>query len=513
MTNRKIDMHEYKTIIYQLQQGQSIRAISKQCLAGRGKIQEIKKMALEKGWLIPEAKLPDEKTLSTFFGGHSPQQSQSLAHTYAEEIKKWAGNDVQASTIHQHLVVTYGFKGAYNCIQRFVQKIKAQQPPELTVPLDFKVGEAAQVDFGKGPKLFDERINKEVDTWFFVMTLCWSRHQYVELVTHQDIETWLNCHKNAFEWFNGVVKRVIIDNPKCAVTKACYHNPAVQRSYHEFAEGYGFIISACPPREPKKKGRVESGVKYVKRNFLPLKTFRSLQEANKELKIWVTGTAGNRIHGSTFKKPLTQFTEIEQSQLKPLPMTPPEIALWKNVSLYKDCHVRHLKCKYSAPHTLYNKALWLKATPSTITIYHEHEIVAQHARLFEPGIFSTKKEHMPPNARFYLEKDSGWCLERSTKIGESCLAIIEDMLTDPVRDLLRQAQSILTLDKTYGEARLEKACKRARAFNACNYKTIKTILKEGLDYERITPQESFEQLSSVYQGKALFQRDINELVH
>ena len=75
------------------------------------------------------------------------------------------------------------------------------------------------------------------------MTLAWSRHQYAELVRDQSVETWLGCHRRSFEHFNGVPGRVIIDNPKCAITKACYHDPQVQRAYAESAEGYGFLIS------------------------------------------------------------------------------------------------------------------------------------------------------------------------------------------------------------------------------------------------------------------------------
>lgn len=140
------------------------------------------------------------------------------------------------------------------------------------------------MDFGKGPCLFDERTNRMEETWFFVMTLCWSRHQYVELVIHQDVETWLNCHQNAFNWFGGVISKIIIDNAKCAIIKANYHEPHIQRSYEAFAQTYGFIISACPPYDPQKKGRVEAGVKFVKKNFLPLRTFTSVQDANRQLK-------------------------------------------------------------------------------------------------------------------------------------------------------------------------------------------------------------------------------------
>jgi transposase len=73
--------------------------------------------------------------------------------------------------------------------------------------------------------------------------------------------TWLACHRRAFEWFNGVPRRVISDNPKCALTRACFHDPEVQRADGELAEGYGFRMAPCPPRDPQKKGRVEAGVK------------------------------------------------------------------------------------------------------------------------------------------------------------------------------------------------------------------------------------------------------------
>ena len=376
----------------------------------------------------------------------------------------------------------------------------------MTVPLHFKPGEAAQVDFGKGPDLFDKRTGKIEKTWFFVMTLCWSRHQYLEIVTHQDCETWLNCHQNAFNWFGGVPRKIIIDNPKCAITKACYHDPNVQKSYYGFAESYGFIISACPPRDPKKKGQVESGVKYVKKSFFPLRSFRSLQEANQEAKQWVLETAGNRIHGSTFEKPLTRFTEIESKVLIKLPETEPEISIWKSVKLYKNCHVKYKQCFYSAPHELYNKLLWLKATSTTVTIYCDHNMVAVHAMLFQPGKYSTKKHHLPEKSQTFFMQTPEWCLERSLTIGENTKFVVENLLTDPVIDLLRAAQGIIKLGQEYGNSRLELACKRAIKFNAVNYSTIKEILSLGLDYQQIDECEAFDQLGKAYQGMGTYQR-------
>jgi transposase len=91
-------------------------------------------------------------------------------------------------------------------------------------------------------------------TWAVVMTLCFSRHQYVEFVWDQTVVTWLGCHRRAFEWFACVPRRVIIDSAKCAIVKACAHDPTVQRAYAECAEGCSFKIDPCPPYDPQKKG-------------------------------------------------------------------------------------------------------------------------------------------------------------------------------------------------------------------------------------------------------------------
>jgi hypothetical protein len=182
---------------------------------------------------------------------------------------------------------------------------KPPDAPVATVMLDFAVGEQAQVDFGSGPLITDRHSDEVFKTWFFVMTLSWSRHQYAELVRNQSVETWLACHRHAFEWFNGVPRKVRIDNPKCAITRACYYEPTVQRAYAELALGYAFVIDPCPVADPAKKGRVGAGVKYVKRNFMPLREFHSLAHANEQLQTWVRDEAGNRIHGSTRERPLS----------------------------------------------------------------------------------------------------------------------------------------------------------------------------------------------------------------
>lgn len=513
MSNRKIEMYQYRSIIYRLRKGETARQIAREGLAGRHKINSIKQIAEQRGWLKQDAKLPEDSILAQVFSSETKTVKQSKAEPYRKFITKAVHDGVNANVIHQRLIEQFNFSGAYDSVRRMAQKIKGSDISNLTIPLNFEIGEAVQVDFGKGPHLFDERINKEVDTWFFVMTLCWSRHQYVELIVHQDIETWLRCHQNAFIWFGGVPQKIIIDNAKCAITKACYYDPIVQRSYEDFAQEYGFIISACPPYDPQKKGRVESGVKYVKGNFVPLRDLKSLQYANQQLKKWVMIEAGMRCHGSTFKKPLELFKGVEQEKLQALANPLPEIAVWNKVILSRNCHVRYQYCDYSAPFELYSQTLWLKATPTIISIYHNHQCVAHHARCFEKGAKSTKQGHLPPKARYYLSRNASWCLKESKIIGENCELIIDELIHHSTRDLLRQAQGILALTELHGKVALENACQRGVAFNSYDYKTIKYILEKGLE----TPIENLnlsEELSrKIYQGGARFQRQAQEFIN
>ena len=126
--------------------------------------------------------------------------------------------------------------------------------------LDFAPAEAAQVDFGKGPLISDAFSGNAVKTWIFVMTLCFSRHMYAEIVTDQKVPTWLALHQRAFESFGGVPRRVVPDNLRAAVKKALVLDPILGEAYRRMALHYGFLISPTIPRTPRHKGKVENGV-------------------------------------------------------------------------------------------------------------------------------------------------------------------------------------------------------------------------------------------------------------
>ena len=502
-------MFQYRQVLVRLRQGDSDRDIARSRLMGRPKVAAFRALAAGNGWLAPEAALPDDATISAAVGqARRARSTISSVEPHRAQVERWAGEGVGGIAIHAALRREHGYRGSYSAVRRMLAGVRASLPPDLTVPLLFAPAEAAQVDFGAGPFLLDPAREELRRTWCFVMTLCFSRHQYVEFVFDQSVMTWLGCHRRAFEWFAAVPARVIIDNPKCAITRACARDPLVQRAYAECAEGYGFKIDPCPPADPQKKGIVEAGVKYVKGNFLPTRTFRDLADLNAQARRWVMEEAGVRIHGTTRQQPLERFG-LEKPLMHSLPDVAPDLGSWHRVTLHRDCHVKFDYALYSAPFSFVGQILWLRATDMSVSIFQDYRLIATHLRSRCPGERRTVLDHMPPEARAFFARDRSWCLQQARAIGPFCAELIDHLLGDRIVERLRGAQGVLSLAKTYGASRLEAACRRALAHTSPAYRTVKSILVGGFDRQPLEANPADSQ--AVYGRDARFARDAKSL--
>jgi transposase len=501
-------MFQYRAVLVRLRQGDSDRDIARARLMGRPKVAALRALAIKQGWLVAATPLPEDSAIAAVLGqARRARSTVSTVEPFRGLVERWAEQDVGGVAIHAALCREHGYSGSYSAVRRMLAALHASRPREATVRLQFAPGEAAQVDFGAGPFLFDPARGELRRTWAFVMTLCFSRHQYVEFVWDQTVATWLGCHRRAFEWFNAVPVRLIIDNPKCAITKACARDPLVQRAYAECAEGYGFKIDPCPPADPAKKGVVEAGVKYVKGNFLPTRAFRDLADLNAQARRWVMEEAGVRIHGTTREPPLVRF-EIEKPLLRALPPVAPDLGTWNAVRVHRDCHVQFARCFYSVPFTLVGQSLWLRASDTAVAIYQDYRQIAIHPHGRKPGQRFTVRDHLPPEAQAFFAHDRDWCIARATEIGPACGIFIERLLADRIVERLRAAQGTLRLAERYGADRLNAACARALAHDSLFYRTVKTILAGGFDLQ---PMATLPEAARAYGNSARFVRDAETL--
>jgi hypothetical protein len=316
-----------------------------------------------------------------------------------------------------------------------------------------------------------------------VATLGYSRHQYAEFTFDQKVPTWLVLHRRAFESFGGVTDRVVPDNLKAAVLQVLVHDPILGEAYRRLGLHYHFLISPTIPGTPWHKGKVESGVHYVQRNFLAGQQFVDINVANQRLGVWVREVAGVRDHGTTHQPPLHLFHTYEQAALQPLPETPFTLHQIKPVKVHSDCHITLDGSYYSAPYPYIGQKLDAYVSDHLVELYDGIELVATHLRCTAPGQWQTRLEDYPAEKAAYLIQTPAYCRRAAAQIGPSTDKVVETLLAERPLDRLRAVQALLRLQESVGQRRLEAACARALFYGDVRYRQIKQILKAALDRE------------------------------
>jgi len=480
---------DVRELIRRLRAGEGNRAVSRALGVARKTVARYREIAEAQGWLdgeLPALEVLDRRLQAMMPPSNLPRQAFKAA-PYRVVIERLRERSVGVMALYERLREDHDYTGSYSALRRYVIHLEGATPKAF-VRIETAPGDEAQVDFGSAGRMVDPRTGELKKAWAFVMTLSHSRHQYVVFVFDQKVTTWLRCHREAFEYFGGVPKKIVLDNLKSAIVKAALYDPVVQRSYREFAEHYGFLISPCRVRTPEHKGKVEAGVKYVKRNFLAGRETMTITQANQKVLEWVERVAGTRIHGTTKWRPLERFEAVEKAALVELPASAYDMGVWKQAKLHPDCHVVVEGAYYSAPHRLIGRRLWVRTNGRDVVIYHNYERVATHPWA-PPGVRRTNPAHYPPDKVAFLMATPAWCRRRAGEIGEATATVVESLLNDRPLDRLRSVQALLRLADKYGQRRLEAACRRAIRFTEISYTTIKRILERGLESDPL-PQPS-----------------------
>lgn len=483
MPGRRKKTVDIRELILNLRAYTSDRSVSRTMGVHRKTVKQYRQWAAQQGLL--DGALPSLSELETLvrqtLSEKPPPQNQSSLEPYREMVGQLRKEGVEMTAILQRLQER-GYSGSYSSVRRMVRNLEHKQP-DVVVRMECKPGEEAQADFGYAGMLWDSKTQKARRAWMFVMTLSWSRHQYVEFVFDQTLPTWLLLHRHAFEWFGGVPERIVIDNLKAAIVTACFDDPVVQQAYRECAEHYGFLIAPCRVRTPQHKGKVENGVHFVKRNFLGGRKSTSLSQANQDVRIWCNTTAGLRIHGTTREQPLARFQATEQSRLKALPTAPYDLAVWKEATVGADGHITFDNAYYSVPFRLgRGTKVRVRGGTQAVAIFSlAHELLATHDRARHAGERKTHPDHLPPHKAAGLLLGREECRTAAAAIGIATSEIVGVLLDDPAVDRLRTAGRLLRLGERFGDERLEAACLRAMQFDEPAYTTVKRILVEGLE--------------------------------
>lgn len=261
----------------------------------------------------------------------------------------------------------------------------------------FSPGEEAQIDFGEIGRLPLEGKARRV--YLFVMTLCFSRYAYYELLSEQRVPSFLGAIRNAFEYFGGAPRRVKPDNLKAAVLIDRLGQRYYQEDFFRFCQHYGTVPDAARPATPTDKGRTERDIGYAKGNCFRGRSFESFEQAALYLSGWRDTIANLRVHGTTRCKPQELFEAAERAALVSLPLERYEIAEWGLYRVRKDCHVHVAGNYYSVPYRLVGSRVLVRLSEEAVSIFAEGERVAHHAKASGQGRDVTDRSHYPPTKR------------------------------------------------------------------------------------------------------------------
>jgi hypothetical protein len=343
------------------------------------------------------------------------------------------------------------------------------------------------VDFGSGIPLtgLDGRRRK---THVFRIILSHSRKGYSEAVHRQTTDDFLSCLENAFWYFGGVPKTLVLDNLKAGVETPDWFDPELNPKLRSFADHYGVAILPTRPRMPRHKGKIESGMGYVKKNALKGRSFPSLEEENQCLKRWEETVADTRVHGTTRKQVGKVFVEVERPALQPLPVERFPFFQEGQRIVNRDGHVEVARAYYSAPPEYLGRRVWARWDSRTVRLFNGRmEQIAIHVRM-EPGRFSTDSRHVVSAKISCLEHGAVWLLERArTSIGGRAAGWAEAVLQARGVEGMRVVQGLLSLAKKHSARDLEKACEIATSYASYRLRTLRALLKR-----QAPKQESFE---------------------
>jgi transposase len=349
-----------------------------------------------------------------------------------------------------------------------------------------RAGEKVFIDYsGDTVAVIDAKSGEVLAAEIFVAALGASKYAYAEATWTQTLPDWIGSHIRMLEFFGAVPSLWVPDNLKAAIKKACRYEPEATSTYADCARHYGAAILPARPYHAKDKAAVEMSVLVVQRWILARlrnRQFFSLLELNAAIAELLA-----ELNRRPFKKlpgcRASAFESIDRPAMKPLPATRYEYAEWIKAKVGIDYHVEVERHYYSVPHTLVGEHVMVRVTDTAIECFFQGGRVAAHVRSYLKGGHTTLEEHMPSAHRKHMKWTPGRLLNWGQNIGAGTRGVVQWQLENrphPEQGY-RACLGLLNLTKTYGEERLEAACRRALAMGSPTRKRIIAILKANLD--------------------------------
>ncbi len=397
-----------------------------------------------------------------------------------------------AMAIYQDLVDHHGFDGAYNSVKRFVAQLRHKEPEQFD-RLSFAPGEEMQVDYGEGAPTRVPGTDRWRKPRLFVATLRYSRASFRCVVWKSSQQVWAQLHEQAWRYFGGACRYVVLDNLKEGVLKPDLYEPGLNPVYAATLAHYEVVADPARVRDPNRKGTVENAIQHTQSTALKGRRFESIEEQNAFLDHWERTWATTRIHG-TERRQVQAMLEEERAYLQPLPATGMQYFTEVLRTVCDDSCVRIDHSSYAArPAPIASKVLVrLFERRLEIRDPRTHAVLRTHARVDRPGTVV-----LPMAERvFNPSRETRFILDQARTIGEHADRLCQMLFAIEGRVGQRKLWGIVNLAKRYPRHLVDGACAQALEQGVHSYQYVKTLTEKLLANAlaameaQATPQEA-----------------------
>lgn len=487
---REVPMVEVREVLRLRQQGRFLREIARMLSLDRKTVRRLLEMAEAAGFDARGHEVSDEvvgavlhrlrpgrpggdhgESWAALVGQHEYVKGlldERLRLTKIQSLLRRRNVEVPYRTLHRYCVAEFAFGGRGD-----------------TVPVaDGEPGQELQIDFGRLGKVGlisgQRRVVKGLILTAVVSRLvfCWPTYGETVLEVIEGLE-------EAWAFFEGVFRVLIVDNLKAIVDRADPLTPRLNPMFLEYAQARGFVIDPCIVGSPTQKPRVERAVPYCRDSGFAGENFCDIHASRVGMRRWCLEDAGMRIHGTTQRRPLEHFREVERAQLLPLPTARYDIPTVTSPKVARDHHVAIVKAVYSVPGNRIGQKVDARADSRLVRISQHGQLLCEHPRQ-PPGGRSTNPDHLPQHKRGYAMRDIDYLKRQAAEHGEHIGIYAVRLLDDPLPwTRMRKVYRLLGLVKRFGAERVEQACRRTLDLDLVDVVRVQRMLERALEEERL----------------------------
>jgi transposase len=369
-----------------------------------------------------------------------------------------------------------GYTGSERTVRRYVVSVRPRKYREYK-PFETLPGEQAQVDWGHFGTIVVEGTTYKL--YAFVFTLCWSRISYVEFVVRTDMATFLSCLQRALAYIGGVPREIVFDNAKVVVSERVGKIVRFNENLLHFALTAGFTPRACWTYDAESKGKVESQIKYVRRGFFYGRAFLGLEDLNRQVLSWCNEKANTRVHGTTGAIPWERLDD-ERGYLRPLPENPSRPFVVEDRQATRTSLISVEGNQYSVPSRWARQRVRFRRYENHLELLDGQKVVDTIRLEYGRGKRIIRDEHYPAHERARQRQTPANPLQAKFEgLAPEAPAYLQGLSRSRVGSLRDQMEKIIALATDYSPATVSRAMRRALAYGAFGYGSLKSILKRS----------------------------------